>query len=69
MTLVSSALSSVSRVLSNRVHGFDYGHNAALGLGGRMALFFFSLPPYFTILLFFPSTFAEMMVLQRGGPE
>lgn len=69
MTLVSSALSSVSRVLSNRVHGFDYGHNAALGLGGGWLFFFFSLPPYFTILLFFPSTFAEMMVLQRGGPE
>lgn len=71
MTLVSSALSSVSRVLSNRVHGFHYGHNAALGLGGEGGgcFFFFSLPPYFTILLFFPSTFAEMMVLQRGGPE
>lgn len=71
MTLVSSALSSVSRVHSNRVHGFDYGHNAALGLGGEGGgcFFFFSLPPYFTILLFFPSTFAEMMVLQRGGPE
>lgn len=69
MTLVSSALSSASRVLSNRVHGFDYGHNAALGLGRGEWLFFFFPPPYFSILLFFPSTFAEMMVLQRGGPE
>lgn len=48
MTLVSSALSSVSRVLSNRVHGFDYGHNAALGLGGGWLFFFF---PYLLILL------------------
>lgn len=50
MTLVSSALSSVSRVLSNRVHGFHYGHNAALGLGGEGdgCFFFF---PYLLILL------------------
>lgn len=49
MTLVSSALSSVSRVLSNRVHGFDYGHNAALGLGGDGSFFFFP-----TSLFYYP---------------
>lgn len=51
MTLVSSALSSVSRVLSNRVHGFDYGHNAALGLGGEGDGSFFFFP---TSLFYYP---------------
>lgn len=51
MTLVSSALSSVSRVLSNRVHGFDYGHNAALGLGGGMAVFFPTSLFYYPLIL------------------
>lgn len=51
MTLVSSALSSVSRVHSNRVHGFDYGHNAALGLGGEGDGSFFFFPLFLLILL------------------
>ena len=50
MTLLSSALSSVSHVLSNRVHGFDYGHDAALGLGGKWLFLFF-------LFFFFSSSF------------
>lgn len=50
---------------------FGYGHNAVLWLGE--GFFFFSalkwIHPNSTILLFFPSPFAEMMVLQREGPE
>lgn len=71
MSLVSSELSSESHDFLCEFCGSATGTMLCCDLG--KGFFFFSalkwIHPNSTILLFFPSPFAEMMVLQREGPE